>query len=129
MSKILLRAKGRPFSVVLGITVRGMCSGCTGKPSCRQFVFKPPLNHCKNGCMELLFYERIHLSIDFGHVPDCIPCAVAGALLCGLHCRVSLKAGFQKPVACAVVLASCQVFASWSEGNAFYLIGAGCVLV
>ena len=43
---------------------------------------------------ELLLYAIIQLSIGtFWHVPDSIPCAVTGALLHGLHCWDSRKAG------------------------------------
>ena len=45
--------------------------------------------------LELLFYAKIHLSIDFGHVSDSIRSAVAGALLRGLQCQVSRKQAFK----------------------------------
>ena len=112
---LLLRARGWLVAVFysLEIAIWSLCSGCTHNLKCVQFVFKPPLSHRINVERAVVFYAMIHLSIDFGHISDSIPCAVAGALLHSFHCRVSQKEGFQKPAARALVLASRESFASW----------------
>ena len=77
------------------VTVRGLCSGCTGNLNV-QFMFKKPLYYHIHIQSRLLhWYALIYISIDFKRISNSSPCAVAAALLRSLCCRAIRKAGFQ----------------------------------